>query len=82
MWAAEAACWAGMWTDEDQAEADRRSEERIAAAARVMLDLSPEDLTEALERVGQERCLDCGSREPNPDAHWCPRFSHGTKAEQ
>ena len=61
MWAAEAACWAGMWTDEDQAEADRRSEERIAAAARVMLDLSPEDLTEALERVGQERCLDCGS---------------------
>lgn len=34
--------------------------ERIAAAVRVMLDLSPRELTEALAAIRSERCLDCG----------------------
>ena len=56
----------GAWSEdaEGQTEADRRSEERIAAAARVMLDLSPHELTSVLVAVGGERCLDCGGHDP------------------
>ena len=42
----------------------KEREERIAAAVRVMLDLSPVDLTEALATIRRERCLYCGSYDP------------------
>lgn len=67
----------GAWSAiaEEQAEADRRSDELVETAVRHMLDLSPEDFAEALDRLGKERCLDCGSREADPEAHWCPAYS-------
>ena len=53
--------WAAL---NEQPDADRRSEERIAAAVRGMLALSRYELEQAIAAIRSERCLHCGSDDP------------------
>lgn len=53
-----------MRTDDDQADIEQRSAARISAAATIMLDLSHDELLEALAKVREKRCLACGHDAP------------------